>query len=119
MTDFDLQGIGMTSQRTRDRLVARLREQGIDNNEVLACMGACRDISLLTKPWLIVSYEDTALPIGHNQTISQPFIVALMTQLLCEVKPRRYSKWALVQAIKLLCCHIFAIGFTALSAYQL
>ena len=40
MTDFDLQGIGMTSQRTRDRLVARLREQGIDNNEVLACMGA-------------------------------------------------------------------------------
>ena len=53
MTDFDLQGIGMTSQRTRDRLVARLREQGIDNNEVLACGGLCRDIFALTKPWLI------------------------------------------------------------------
>ena len=119
MTDFDLQGIGMTSQRTRDRLVARLREQGIDNNEVLACMGAVPRHIFVDEAMAHRSYEDTALPIGHNQTISQPFIVALMTQLLCEVKPRQVLKWALVQAIKLLCCHIFAIGFTALSAYQL
>ena len=42
MTEFDLKGIGMTSQRTRDRLVARLREQGIDDVEVLACMGGTK-----------------------------------------------------------------------------
>ena len=89
MTDFDLQGIGMTSQRTRDRLVARLREQGIDNNEVLACMGAVPRHIFVDEAMAHRSYEDTALPIGHNQTISQPFIVALMTQLLCEVKPRQ------------------------------
>ena len=89
MIDFDLQGIGMTSQRTRDRLVARLREQGIDNNEVLACMGAVPRHIFVDEAMAHRSYEDTALPIGHNQTISQPFIVALMTQLLCEVKPRQ------------------------------
>ena len=89
MTDFDLQGIGMTSQRTRYRLVARLREQGIDNNEVLACMGAVPRHIFVDEAMAHRSYEDTALPIGHNQTISQPFIVALMTQLLCEVKPRQ------------------------------
>ena len=89
MTDFDLQGIGMTSQRTRDRLIARLREQGIDNNEVLACMGAVPRHIFVDEAMAHRSYEDTALPIGHNQTISQPFIVALMTQLLCEVKPRQ------------------------------
>lgn len=89
MTDFDLQGIGMTSQRTRDRLVARLREQGIDNNEVLACMGAVPRHIFVDEAMAHRSYEDTALPIGHNQTISQPFIVALMTQLLCEVRPRQ------------------------------
>jgi protein-L-isoaspartate(D-aspartate) O-methyltransferase len=89
VTDFDLQGIGMTSQRTRDRLVARLREQGIDNNEVLACMGAVPRHIFVDEAMAHRSYEDTALPIGHNQTISQPFIVALMTQLLCEVKPRQ------------------------------
>ncbi|MEC7076608.1 MAG: protein-L-isoaspartate(D-aspartate) O-methyltransferase [Pseudomonadota bacterium] len=77
----------MTSQRTRDRLVARLREQGIDNNEVLACMGAVPRHIFVDEAMAHRSYEDTALPIGHNQTISQPFIVALMTQLLCEVKP--------------------------------
>ena len=89
MTDFDLQGIGMTSQRTRDRLVARLREQGIDNSEVLACMGTVPRHIFVDEAMAHRSYEDTALPIGHNQTISQPFIVALMTQLLCEVKPRQ------------------------------
>jgi protein-L-isoaspartate(D-aspartate) O-methyltransferase len=89
VTDFDLQGIGMTSQRTRDRLVARLREQGIDNTEVLACMGTVPRHIFVDEAMAHRSYEDTALPIGHNQTISQPFIVALMTQLLCEVKPRQ------------------------------
>lgn len=85
MTEFDLQGIGMTSQRTRDRLVSRLRDQGIDNPEVLACIASVPRHIFVDEAMAHRAYEDTALPIGHNQTISQPFIVALMTQLMCEV----------------------------------
>ena len=89
MTEFDLKGIGMTSQRTRDRLVARLREQGIDNAEVLACIGGVPRHIFVDEAMAHRAYEDTALPIGHSQTISQPFIVALMTQLLWETKPHQ------------------------------
>ena len=89
MTEFDLKGIGMTSQRTRDRLVARLREQGIDDVEVLACMGGVPRHIFVDEAMAHRAYEDTALPIGHSQTISQPFIVALMTQLLFEIKPHQ------------------------------
>mgnify|MGYP001292179663 FL=1 len=89
MTEFDLKGIGMTSQRTRDRLVARLREQGIDDVEVLACMGGVPRHIFVDEAMAHRAYEDTALPIGHSQTISQPFIVALMTQLLWEIKPHQ------------------------------
>ena len=89
MSDFDLQGIGMTSQRTRDRLVARLREQGINNEQVLAQIGEIPRHIFIDEALAHRAYEDTALPIGHGQTISQPFIVALMTQLLLEVRPRR------------------------------
>ena len=89
MTEFDLKGIGMTSQRTRDRLVARLREQGIDDVEVLACMGGVPRHIFVDEAMAHRAYEDTALPIGHSQTISQPFIVALMTQLLWEIKPQQ------------------------------
>ena len=89
MTEFDLKGIGMTSQRTRDRLVARLRKQGIDDVEVLACLGHVPRHIFVDEAMAHRAYEDTALPIGHSQTISQPFIVALMTQLLCEIKPHQ------------------------------
>ena len=89
MTEFDLKGIGMTSQRTRDRLVARLREQGIDDVEVLACMGGVPRHIFVDEAMAHRAYEDTALPIGHSQSISQPFIVALMTQLLFEIKPHQ------------------------------
>ena len=89
MTEFDLKGIGMTSQRTRDRLVARLREQGIDDVEVLACMSGVPRHIFVDEAMAHRAYEDTALPIGHSQTISQPFIVALMTQLLWEIKPHQ------------------------------
>jgi len=68
----DLTGIGMTSQRTRERLIQRLQEQGISNQKVLDV------IRMLPHR----AYEDTALPIGFSQTISQPYIVALMTELL-------------------------------------
>lgn len=85
-----LQGIGMTSQRTRDRLIQRLREQGIQNQQVLAVM---RDIPrhiFVDEALASRAYEDSSLPIGHGQTISQPYIVARMTEaLLKESTPRK------------------------------
>ena len=89
MSEFDLQGIGMTSQRTRDRLVARLRARGIRSERVLALVGEVPRHIFIDEALATRAYEDTALPIGHGQTISQPFIVALMTQLLLEAAPRR------------------------------
>ncbi len=88
MGDFDLKGIGMTSQRTRDRLVRRLREQGIQREDVLAQIGSVPRHIFVDEALAHRAYEDTALPIGHGQTISQPFVVALMTELLLEVAPR-------------------------------
>ncbi len=79
---FDLTGIGMTSQRTRDRLVARLRDKGIHNEDVLAAIGRVPRHIFVDEALAHRAYEDTALPIGYGQTISQPFIVALMTQAL-------------------------------------
>jgi len=87
LSDFDLSGIGMTSQRTRDRLVERLREQGIVNEAVLAQIGSVPRHIFIDEALSHRAYEDTALPIGHGQTISQPFVVALMTQLLLH-RPR-------------------------------
>lgn len=82
MTNFDLKGIGMTSQRTRDRLIVRLREQGIENEAVLETIRLTPRHIFVDEALSHRAYEDTALPIGFNQTISQPYIVAKMTQLL-------------------------------------
>jgi protein-L-isoaspartate(D-aspartate) O-methyltransferase len=87
VNDFDLRGIGMTSQRTRDRLVQRLREHGITDERVLAVIGETPRHIFIDEALAHRAYEDTALPIGHGQTISQPFIVALMTQTLLN-RPR-------------------------------
>ena len=87
MSQFDLRGIGMTSQRTRDRLVQRLREHGISDERVLAVIGEVPRHIFIDEALATRAYEDTALPIGHGQTISQPFIVALMTKTLLN-KPR-------------------------------
>jgi len=76
------QGIGMTSQRTRDRLIARLKEQGIKNIDVLTVMKELPRHLFVDEALASRAYEDTALPIGHGQTISQPFIVAKMTEIL-------------------------------------
>ncbi len=76
------QGIGMTSQRTRDRLIERLRGQGIDDDRVLDVLRRVPRHLFVDEALAHRAYEDTALPIGYGQTISQPFIVALMTQLL-------------------------------------
>lgn len=84
MTELNIQGIGMTSQRTRDRLVDRLEQKGIKNQEVLRILRKLPRHLFMDEALASRSYEDTALPIGHGQTISQPFIVARMTELLLE-----------------------------------
>ena len=84
MSRFDLVGIGMTSQRTRDRLVTRLRKRGITDERVLAAMATVPRHIFIDEALAHRSYEDSSLPIGHGQTISQPFIVALMTQTLLD-----------------------------------
>ena len=84
MTDLRLSGIGMTSARTRDRLVQRLREQGIANLAVLERIRNVPRHIFVDEALGSRAYEDTALPIGYGQTISQPYIVARMTEALLE-----------------------------------
>jgi len=83
-------GIGMTSQGTRDRLVQRLREKGISNEKVLQAIANTPRHLFVDEALSSRAYEDTALPIGQGQTISQPFVVALMTQEL--VKDKKLEK---------------------------
>ena len=75
-------GIGMTSQRTRERMVARLREKGIRDEAVLAAIAAVPRHIFIEEALASRAYEDTALPIGFEQTISQPFIVARMLEAM-------------------------------------
>jgi protein-L-isoaspartate(D-aspartate) O-methyltransferase len=75
-------GIGMTSARTRVRMVERLREQGIRDEAVLSAMTAVPRHIFVEEALAIRAYEDSALPIGSGQTISQPYVVARMTELL-------------------------------------
>ena len=77
-------GLGMTSQRARDRLVERLREQGIRDERVLNVMRALPRHAFIDEGLASRAYEDTALPIGNGQTISQPWVVARMTEALIE-----------------------------------
>jgi protein-L-isoaspartate(D-aspartate) O-methyltransferase len=82
--DRSVQGIGMTSARTRDRLVQRLRNEGIRHAEILERIRNVPRHLFVDEALSSRAYEDNALPIGQSQTISQPFIVALMTQALLE-----------------------------------
>jgi len=77
-----LQGIGMTSQRTRERMVQRLGDQGISNLRVLEAMLNTPRHLFMEEALAHRAYEDVALPIAFNQTISQPYIVARMTEVL-------------------------------------
>lgn len=79
-----LNGIGMTSQRTRDRLADRLRHEGIVDDRVLEVIRNTPRHLFMDEAISSRAYEDTALPIGHGQTISQPYIVARMTEVLLE-----------------------------------
>ncbi|MCY1277317.1 Protein-L-isoaspartate O-methyltransferase [compost metagenome] len=80
-------GIGMTSQRTRERLIQRLYEEGLSNARVLEVIRRTPRHLFVDEALSHRAYEDTALPIGHNQTISQPFMVARMTELLLAAGP--------------------------------
>lgn len=80
-------GIGMTSPRTRDRMLARLREQGIKDEATLSAIGEIPRHIFVDEALSIRAYEDVSLPIGHGQTISQPYIVARMTEILRNDKP--------------------------------
>nr|VFK62974.1 MAG: protein-L-isoaspartate(D-aspartate) O-methyltransferase [Candidatus Kentron sp. TUN] len=83
-------GIGMTSQRTRDRLIQQLRKQGITNDQVLAVLGELPRHIFVDEALAGRAYENTALPVGHGQTISQPFIVARMTEaIIAEPSPAK------------------------------
>ena len=75
-------GIGMTSTRTRDRMLARLREQGIQDEVVLSAMNEIPRHIFVDEALSTRAYEDVALPIGYSQTISQPYIVARMSEIL-------------------------------------
>ncbi len=90
MKDQELMGIGFTSRRTRERLVRRLAEAGIEDERVLQLMASTPRHIFVDEALAHRAYEDTALPIGHQQTISQPFVVARMTAGLLEYgMPRR------------------------------
>lgn len=82
MNERLIQGIGMTSQRTRGRLIERLKSQGITNTRVLSVIRDTPRHLFVDEALASRAYEDSALPIGFSQTISQPYIVARMTELL-------------------------------------
>lgn len=86
----EVAGQGMTSQRVRDRLVERLREAGIVDENVLNAIRTVPRHLFVDEALAMRAYEDTALPIGHSQTISQPWVVARMTEaLLLEAVPKK------------------------------
>ena len=89
-THRDPGGLGMTSQRARDRLVETLRKEGIGDRRVLAAIGSVPRHLFVEEALASRAYENTALPIGLGQTISQPGVVALMSQaILVEPPPRK------------------------------
>lgn len=78
-----INGIGMTSERTRLRMVERLRRQGIVSERVLTALGSVPRHIFVEEALASRAYEDIALPLGFGQTISNPYMVARMTELLC------------------------------------
>lgn len=87
MDDLQRHGIGMTSQRTRNRMIERLQEQGIKNTSVLEVMANVPRHLFVDEALSHRAYEDSALPIGYGQTISQPYTVARMTEILLQDGP--------------------------------
>ena len=92
MNGFTRNGIGMTSARTRDRLIERLKAEGIKNAPVLERIRAVPRHLFVDEALASRAYEDTALPIGFGQTISQPYIVAAMTGALIEGAAKKLTR---------------------------
>jgi protein-L-isoaspartate(D-aspartate) O-methyltransferase len=92
MNGITRNGIGMTSARTRDRLIERLKAEGIKNTAVLERIRAVPRHLFVDEALASRAYEDTALPIGFGQTISQPYIVAAMTGALIEGAPKKLTR---------------------------
>lgn len=84
LDDIVREGVGMTSRRTRERLIERLRDQGIRSDQVLELMASTPRHLFVDEALAHRAYEDTALPIGYKQTLSQPYTVARMTELLLQ-----------------------------------
>lgn len=89
VNSINLDGVGMTSRRTRDRLIERLMDQGISNFQVMHVMRETPRHIFVDEALAHRVYEDDALPIGFNQTLSQPYTVARMTELLLSHGPRK------------------------------
>lgn len=87
VSEADIEGIGMTSGRARERLVKRLKDRGIQNSAVLDAIRYTPRHLFVDEALSHRAYEDVALPIGFSQTISQPYIVARMTEVLLESGP--------------------------------
>ncbi|NBB92743.1 MAG: protein-L-isoaspartate(D-aspartate) O-methyltransferase [Gammaproteobacteria bacterium] len=87
MSSSAYSGIGMTSEGTRERLVRRLREKGIRDERVLEAIRRTPRHLFVDEALSSRAYEDTALPIGRGQTISQPYVVAMMTQAVMRDEP--------------------------------
>ena len=86
-TSEQIAGIGFTSQRTRTRMVCRLMESGIRNERLLQVLNTVPRHMFVDEAIASRAYEDVALPIGVGQTISQPFAVARMSEILIEEGP--------------------------------
>lgn len=82
-------GIGMTSQRTRNRMIDRLRKKGIVDERVLEAMAIVPRHLFMDEAMAHRAYEDTALPIKYGQTISQPWVVAKMTEIVLSYQPKK------------------------------
>ena len=87
LSPVQIAGIGMTSQRTRNRMVDRLRDRGIESELVLDTLATVPRHLFVDEAMATRAYEDSALPIGDGQTISQPYVVARMTEVLLEQGP--------------------------------
>jgi protein-L-isoaspartate(D-aspartate) O-methyltransferase len=92
MNGIPRNGIGMTSARTRERLIERLKDEGIRNAAVLERIRAVPRHLFVDEALASRAYEDTALPIGFGQTISQPYIVAAMTIALVEGSTKKLTR---------------------------
>lgn len=89
LTAHSIAGVGMTSQRTRNRMADRLRDRGIEDESVIETMASVPRHLFVDEAMATRAYEDASLPIGQGQTISQPYAVARMTELLLADGPRQ------------------------------